>query len=161
MITNRLIDKQISSHFDKYKQALILLGARQVGKTTLLKRSFPNALYLLIDEERIRRTLETYNSDTYRTLIGNTEQIFLDGLHLLSNPGRAVKLIYDQIPNVKIVVTGSSSLHIKNKTAESMAGRAIDYHLYPLTFGEFIFQRRIEDTESVYIHKKIRSEANS
>lgn len=155
MITNRLIDKQISSHFDKYKQALILLGARQVGKTTLLKRCFPNALYLLIDEERIRQTLETYNSDTYRNLIGNTEQIFLDELHLLSNPGRAVKLIYDQIPNVKIVVTGSSSLHIKNKTAESMAGRAIDYHLYPLTLGEFLFQRGIEDTENVYFYKKI------
>ena len=99
MITNRLIDKQISTHFDTYKQALILLGARQVGKTTLLKRCFPNGLYLLIDEERIRQTLETYNSDTYRNLIGNAEQVFLDELHLLSNPGRAVKLIFDQIPN--------------------------------------------------------------
>ena len=147
MIPNRLIFTQISSHFDTYKQALILLGARQVGKTTLLKRCFPNALYLLIDEERIRQTLETYNSDTYRNLIGDTEQIFLDELHLLSNPGRAVKLIYDQIPHVKIIVTGSSSLHIKNKTA--------DYHLYPLTFGEFLYQRGIENTESIYIHKKI------
>lgn len=157
MNTNRLIDAQISSHFDRYQQALILLGARQVGKTTLLKRSFPSALYLLIDEERIRQTLETYNSDTYKTLIGNSELIFLDELHLLSNPGRAVKLIYDQMPNVKIVVTGSSSLHIKNKTAESMAGRAIDYHLYPLTFGEFLQQRGIEDTADSFIHSKIVS----
>jgi len=155
MNANRLIDRQISSHFDTYKQALVLLGARQVGKTTLLKRCFPNALYLLIDEERIRQTLETYNSDTYKSLIGNTGLIFLDELHLLSNPGRAVKLIYDQIPNVRIIVTGSSSLHIKNKTAESMAGRAIDYHLYPLTFGEFLYQRGTEDTENIYIHKKI------
>lgn len=155
MIVNRLIDKRMSSHFDIYKQALVLLGARQVGKTTLLKRRFPNALYLLIDEERIRQTLETYNSDTYLNLIGDAKQVFLDELHLLSNPGRAVKLIYDQIPNVKIIVTGSSSLHIKNKTAESMAGRAIDYHLYPLTFGEFLYQRGIEDTPNIFIHKKI------
>ncbi|MEI6221957.1 MAG: ATP-binding protein [bacterium] len=154
MKTNRILDNTLSTHFTTFKQALILLGARQVGKTTILKKLFPNALYLLVDEKPVQDILETYNIDTYRTIIGDTKQLFIDELHLLSNPGRAVKILVDQIPDIQIIVTGSSSLHIKNKTAESMAGRAIHYQLYPLTFGEYLHQQNI-DTPYTYIHQKI------
>ena len=152
----RLQEKNIKNHFKKFKQALILLGARQVGKTTLLKKLFPNALYLLVDEKRVFDILETYNSATYKTLIGSEKQIIIDELHLISNPGRAVKLIYDQIPNTQIIITGSSSLHIKNKTSESMAGRAINYFLHPLTFWEYLFQIGIEtEKKPFFLNTKI------
>lgn len=151
----RSIDNRIISHFKNFKQALILLGARQVGKTTLLKRLYPNAKYFLVDETPTRKILELYDSASYKLLFGEAKQIILDELHLLNNPGRAVKIIYDQIPGVQIIVTGSSSLHIKNKTAESMAGRAIYYTLYPLTLREFLSQREIEKNDSISVIDKI------
>ena len=53
MVNHRLLEDKIKNHFTKYPQALVLLGARQVGKTTLLKRISPDALYLLVDEKPI------------------------------------------------------------------------------------------------------------
>ncbi len=151
----RQIDNQISNHFKKYKQALILLGARQVGKTTLLKRIFPDAKYFLLDEKNIKDNLENYDISSYKQIIGKSKQIILDELHLLSEPGRAVKIIYDQIEDINIIVTGSSSLHIKNKTGESMAGRSIGYNLYPLTFSEYLYQGEIIDEIDSRILEKI------
>ncbi len=143
MQIQRYLDNNLEQHFSKYKQALVLLGARQVGKTTLLKRTFPEAQYLLLDNEYIFNVLESYNIDTYKTILSGSKQIIIDELHLLSNPGRAVKIIYDQIEDVQLIVTGSSSLHIKNKSSESMAGRKIEYNLYPLTISEYLFQKGI------------------
>ncbi|MDA1079910.1 MAG: ATP-binding protein, partial [bacterium] len=157
----RLLDDKIRSHFQTYKQALVLLGARQVGKTTILKKIFPDALYLLLDEKSVSDILESYSSDAYKALIGSRKQIFLDELHLLSNPGRAVKLIYDQLPEIQIIVTGSSSFQIKNKTGESMAGRAINYSMFPLTFGEFLHQMKIEDNHTIFLFDKILSQDSS
>lgn len=140
----RHIDHTIKQHFRTYKQVLILLGPRQIGKTTILKRIFPQAHYLLVDNENTKNILETYDLSTYRSVLGNHQQIILDEIHLLSDPGRAIKIIYDQLPGVQLIVTGSSSFHIKNKTSESLAGRKIDYHLYPLTFSEYLVQTHIE-----------------
>lgn len=142
---NRHLDAKISQHFEKYKQVLILLGSRQVGKTTLVKKIFPKADYFLVDNEPIKKILESYDIETYKTLINeNLKEIIIDEIHLLDNPGRAVKIIYDQMEGVKIIITGSSSFHIKNKTGESLAGRKIDYNIYPLTFSEYLNQKGIE-----------------
>lgn len=140
----RQLDKKLASHFDKYPQAITLLGPRQVGKTTILKKIFPEATYLLLDDAAVRDVLETYSISSYKQILGDSRQVILDELHLLSNPGRAVKILYDQIENIQIIVTGSSSLHIKNKTSESMAGRSIDYKMFPLTYSEYLVQSDIE-----------------
>lgn len=141
----RHLDDKISNHFKKYKQVLILLGSRQVGKTTIIKKIFKNSNYLLVDNQPIYKTLESYDIESYKLLIDKQYQIIIiDEIHLLSNPGRAAKIIYDQLVDVKLVITGSSSFHIKNKTSESLAGRKIDYHIYPLTFSEFLYQKGIE-----------------
>lgn len=147
----RLIDAQLISHFKKYKQVLILLGARQVGKTTLLKRLFPDAQYLLLDNEPTRKILETYDIHSYKQLISpSSKTVILDEIHLLTDPGRAIKILYDQITDTQLIITGSSSLSIKNKTTESLAGRKIDYHLFPLTFSEYLFQRGIEASPNTH-----------
>lgn len=152
----RHLDFQISQHFEKYKQVLILLGSRQVGKTTLVKKIFPTADYFLVDNEPIKKILESYDIETYKTLINsNSKEIIIDEIHLLDNPGRAVKIIYDQLENIKIIITGSSSFHIKNKTGESLAGRKIDYNIYPLTFSEYLNQKGIENDLNFNILEKI------
>ena len=141
----RHLDEQIKTHFSKYKQILILLGSRQVGKTTIVKKIFPKSTYLLVDNEPVRKILETYDIESYKNLISpDTKMLIIDEIHLLSNPGRAAKIIYDQLNDVELIITGSSSFHIKNKTSESLAGRKIDYKLYPLTFSEYLVQKSIE-----------------
>jgi len=151
----RFIDKQLQKHFTKYKQALILLGARQVGKTTALKRLFPKATYLLVDEQPIKDALETYSMQVYKQIIGDARQIIIDELHLISNPGRAVKILYDNNRDLQIIVTGSSSLHIKNKTGESMAGRSIFYKMHPLMYSEYLYQTDAEKNISTIIFDNI------
>jgi predicted AAA+ superfamily ATPase len=151
----RHLDFKIGKHFEKYKQVLILLGSRQVGKTTLVKKIFPKGDYFLVDNEPIKKILETYDIEAYKTLINeNSKEIIIDEIHLLENPGRAIKIIYDQLENIRIIITGSSSFHIKNKTGESLAGRKIDYNIYPLTFSEYLNQKGIEKNLNFNIFEK-------
>lgn len=152
----RHLDFKISRHFKQYKQVLVLLGSRQVGKTTLVKKIFPRADYFLVDNEPIKKILESYDIETYKTLIDkNSNEIIIGEIHLLDNPGRAVKIIYDQLENIKIIITGSSSFHIKNKTGESLAGRKIDYSIYPLTFSEYLNQKGITEDLNFNILEKV------
>lgn len=154
----RHLDQQLKQHFTKYRQILILLGSRQVGKTTLVKKIFPDANYLLVDNEPIRKILESYDIETYKALINKKQdKLIIDEIHLLSDPGRAAKIIYDQLENVKLIITGSSAFHIKNKTGESLAGRKLDYKLYPLTFSEYLVQNNIEANLNFNILENILS----
>ncbi len=144
MMNKREIDKTILNHFENYKEVLILLGSRQSGKTTLLKRLFPDSKYLLVDNDPVRKALESYDVNIYRSIFAKDKKyIIIDEIHLLSDPGRAAKIIYDQL-DVNLIITGSSSFHIKNKTSESLAGRKIDYNLFPLTFAEFLHQSEFD-----------------
>lgn len=152
----RHLDDKISRHFNKYKQILILLGSRQVGKTTIVKKIFPQADYFLVDNEPIRKILESYDVEAYKSLLNkDSVEVIIDEIHMLSDPGRAAKIIYDQLNHIKLIITGSSSFHIKNKTSESLAGRKIDYNIYPLTFSEFLQQKEIEKSLNFNILENI------
>lgn len=152
----RHLDDKISQHFNKYKQILILLGSRQVGKTTIVQKIFPQAEYFLVDNEPIKKILESYDVETYKSLLNkNSVEVIIDEIHMLSDPGRAAKIIYDQLSHIKLIITGSSSFHIKNKTSESLAGRKIDYDIYPLTFSEYLCQKDIESNLNFNILEKI------
>ena len=145
----RHLDQALSDHFEKYKEILVLLGARQVGKTTIIQRIFPKATYLIVDNEPIKSALERYDPTVYRQLLNaDTKWIVIDEIQKLSDPGRAAKIFFDQLPQFKLIITGSSAFNIKNKASESLAGRKIDYHLYPLSLSEYLVQNGLEDTLS-------------
>lgn len=144
MTSIRHLDYTLITHVQTLKEVLILLGARQVGKTTILHRLFPKAQYATVDNEHVRNILDRYDITAYRQLVpADTQLLILDELHLLKDPGRAAKIIYDQMPNVRLIATGSSSLWIKNRTTESLAGRKVDYHLFPLSMSEYLTQTGI------------------
>ena len=151
----RHLDDPIRAHFTKRREILVLLGSRQTGKTTLVKRLFPDAQYLLVDNEPVRRMLESYDVNVYRSALkSGTTKLIIDEIHLVSNPGRAAKIIYDQLP-IQLILTGSSSFHIKNRTAESLTGRKIDYYLFPLTFSEYLVQTGVEETLNFDLFQRI------
>lgn len=141
----RHLDQALASHFTKYNEVLVLLGARQVGKTTILKRIFPEAHYLIADNDPIKNALERYDPAVYKQFLNtNSGVIVLDEIHKLSDPGRAAKIFFDQLSQYKLIITGSSAFNIKNKASESLAGRKIDYHLYPLSLNEYLVQNGLE-----------------
>lgn len=126
-----------------------MLGARQVGKTTIIKRIFPEAQYLFVDNEPIKSSLEHYDPAVYRQLLNaDSELVVIDEIQKLSDPGRAAKIFFDQLPEFKLIITGSSAFNIKNKASESLAGRKIDYHLYPLSLSEYLVQNGLETSLS-------------
>ena len=152
----RHLDQTLRDHFEKYKEILVLLGARQVGKTTIIKRIFPEATYLIVDNEPIKNTLERYDPAVYRQLLNaDSKWIVIDEIQRLSDPGRAAKIFFDQLPQFKLIITGSSAFNIKNKASESLAGRKIDYHLYPLTLSEYLVQNGLEKTLSLLPIEKL------
>jgi len=153
---SRHLDGQLLNHFKKYKQAIVLLGPRQAGKTTLVKRLFPQAFYLTCDNEPVKKAFESYDIHYYRQIIpASTTYFILDEANLLENPGRVGKILVDQLPQLHIIITGSSSLTIRQKTTESMAGRFVEYKLFPLTFDEYLFQTAVKKDLSYRFGKMI------
>lgn len=152
----RHLDSQLIHHFRTYKQAMVLLGPRQAGKTTLVKRLFPQAFYLTCDNEPIKKAFESYDINYYRQIIpASATHIILDEANLLENPGRVGKILVDQLPRLHVIITGSSSLTIRQKTTESMAGRFIEYKLFPLTFDEYLFQTTVTKDLTYHFGERI------
>lgn len=128
---------------------IILVGARQVGKTTLLKKMFPNAMYLNLESSNFVDLLNSRNIDAIRERFniyaGEKKIIILDEFQRLSDPGLIAKVIHDEIPEIQLIITGSSALEITMKASESLAGRKRTHLLYPLTFSEKLIQQNIVD----------------
>ena len=100
-----------------------------MGKTTILKKIFPQAQYLSVDTEPVREALNSYDPAVYLQILKpDLPFVVVDEIHKLNDPGRAAKIFYDQMPEFKLMVTGSSAINIKNKASESLAGRKIEYH---------------------------------
>jgi len=131
-----------------------------VGKTTLVKKIFPEADYLVVDNDPVRNALERYDPAVYRQLLSvGSQYTVIDEIHKLTDPGRCAKIFYDQMGERRLVITGSSAFNIKNKATESLAGRKIDYHLFQLTLSEYLVQDGLEKELSLSpIEKLIRGE---
>ncbi len=124
------------------KKAIIVLGPRQVGKTTMISEIIRNqelpVLYLNGDEADIRELLSNTTSTRLKTIIGANKLIFIDEAQRVENIGITLKLIIDQIKDIQVIATGSSSLELRNVINEPLTGRKYEYHLYPLSFEELV-----------------------
>lgn len=117
----------------------ILYGARQVGKTTLAKeiaKKYENSLYLNCDDPSIVLSLTNKSAVELKSYIGNADLVVIDEGQRVENIGITIKLIHDTYPDVKLLVTGSSSLDLANKIAEPLTGRSEEIVLYPLSVRE-------------------------
>jgi len=132
----RFIESQLKEDLFKGK-AIVLTGARQVGKTTLLqqlKKQFQEkVLWLNCDEPDVRSWLLEATSTRLKELIGDHKLVFIDEAQRVKNIGLTLKLITDNLPEVQLIITGSSSLELANEINEPLTGRKWEYHLYPLS----------------------------
>lgn len=120
-------------------KAIVLIGARQVGKTTLLKAltgNFQDALWLNGDEIETRSLLQEVSVERFRSLIGAKKIVVVDEAQRIENIGLKMKLITDNLPDVQLILTGSSSFDLANRINEPLTGRKWEYTLFPLSFGE-------------------------
>jgi len=135
----RKIKEQVENSLFKGK-IVIIYGARQVGKTTLVKdimASHPeNAVYLNCDEPDVRMMLADKTSTEIKAFFGNKTFIILDEAQRVKNIGLTLKLIVDTYPDIQILATGSSSFELSNKIAEPLTGRNYEFYLYPFSWEE-------------------------
>ena len=135
----RLLQNQIQKRMEDSK-AIIVLGPRQVGKTTLLHTLFSskNALWLNGDDSDTRSLLENPNADRLKSIIGKHPYLIIDEAQRIENIGVCIKIITDQLNGIKVIATGSSSFELANKINEPLTGRKWEFFLYPLSFQEMV-----------------------
>lgn len=137
---NRILAERIHQDLSQNK-AIIVLGARQVGKTTLLNKICENQDKLLVlngDEPDVRELLSNVSSTQLKNLFGDAKTIIIDEAQLIPDIGISLKLITDYIKDVRLFVSGSSSLDLANKINEPLTGRKFEYFLYPISFKEMV-----------------------
>ncbi len=120
-------------------KAIILIGARQTGKTTLFKeliRNQENTLWLNADDMEVRHLVQTLTVSRLQSMFGPYQYVVIDEAQRIENIGLQLKLIVDNMPNLQLLVTGSSALEIANLINEPLTGRKYEYKLYPFSFGE-------------------------
>ncbi len=141
----RLIEDLINSKLEESGKILLLLGARQVGKTTLVKNiqsrfeaKGSRVLYLNCDFAEERAAINTTSRTVIERLVADIDVILIDEAQGLDNPGLTLKNIYAIAPKLKLLATGSSSFELKNKISDPLTGRYLDFTLYPLSLVEVL-----------------------
>ena len=140
MLIRRQITDAIKRKMFKGK-AIVMVGARQVGKSTLFKQIIEgekSTLVLNCDEPEVRELLTDANTQTLRLLIADNRIVVIDEAQRVERIGLTLKLIVENFPSTQLLVTGSSSFELKNNLNEPLTGRKYEYHLYPISTQEII-----------------------
>ena len=136
----RQLENQIRNQLFKGK-VIILLGPRQVGKTTLIKKILQDfsdsTLFLNGDDPTVLDLLNRPNTEQLRQLISRNELVFIDEAQHISEIGITSKLIVDSFSDVQLILSGSSSFDLSSKTQEPLTGRKRTFFLYPVSFREW------------------------
>ncbi|MDR0403863.1 MAG: ATP-binding protein [Treponema sp.] len=166
----RTLKSVITGQFGKGK-VILLMGARQVGKTTLLKSLFPgfrrfsaeqnpnvpveDVLWLNGDELDVQRLFEETSSTRLRFIFGSKRFVVIDEAQRIKDIGLKLKLIADEIPDIQLVATGSSSFDLANEANEPLTGRKREYVMYPLSFAEMTRRHGLLDEKRLIPHRLV------
>ena len=139
-------------------KALILLGARQTGKTTLLKELFGNkhnVIWLNGDEPDTLAMFSEANSSRLRSILAGYDILVVDEAQRIENVGLKFKLITDHIPEIQLIASGSSAFDLANLVNEPLTGRKLEYTLYPLSFKELVDHHGQLEESRLLLHRLI------
>jgi uncharacterized protein len=124
----------------KPNKVVIILGARRVGKTVLLKqimqKSDRRSIYLNAEDFYVREMLKERSIINYKTQFSGFERIYLDEAQSIPEIGLILKLIVDEIEGIEVIVTGSSAFDLLNRFGDPLTGRSFTYYLFPLSQTE-------------------------
>ncbi len=146
-LIQRQLEQVIRDHMFLGK-AIIVLGARQVGKSTLFEQILSSSdlqvspeqiLTLNCDDAQARALLEhADNMNDMRQLVGIHKIIYVDEAQRIKGVGIILKLITDHFKDVQLLITGSSSFMLQGKLNEPLTGRKFEYHMYPISTQELM-----------------------
>ena len=135
----RTIQTKIEQWFFKQK-VIIIYGARQIGKTTLVKKIAADYgqdfLYMDCDLISNRELLQIQEVQQLKSFIGQYKLLIIDEAQRVQDIGLTLKILHDHFPDLQIIATGSSSFDLSNKISEPLTGRAITFMLYPISVAE-------------------------
>lgn len=124
------------------KKAILIFGARQVGKTTLITKLINelkiSTVFLNGDEADVREMLSNSTSIKLKLLIGDKRILVIDEAQMIPDIGTTIKLMVDVIKNVQVIATGSSSFELANRLNEPLTGRKFEFSLFPVSFAEMV-----------------------
>ena len=136
----RTISERVAARLFKGR-VITILGARRVGKTTLVKTllarfSEKRVRYLNCDLQSVQHALSTQEAEVLKAYLGNQDLVVLDEAQNIPEVGRVLKILVDTYPEMQVIATGSSSFDLANKTAEALTGRVYSFELFPLSLSE-------------------------
>lgn len=135
---HRYLEHRIQTDFNKGK-VIVVLGPRQVGKTTLVKSlgmDAENVLILNCDDSDDRMAIEDKTSAELEALVKGYDILIIDEAQRVSDIGLTIKKFGDLTLDTQVIATGSSSLDLANNINEPATGRTIDYNLFPFSLQE-------------------------
>lgn len=135
---SRYLREKIESRLGSGK-AIVVIGPRQVGKTTLIESILETKDYLLLDgdDPKTRTLLTEPNTEQIRTILGKYKYVFIDEAQRIKGIGLTMKIITDRFKDVQLLTSGSSSFDLTNKINEPLTGRKWEYQLFPISWEEF------------------------
>jgi len=154
MLISRSLKPILLQKLQTSAKGVVIYGARQVGKTTLANELLDQlklkTLTVNGDQSRFLDIFSSRDLIKIQSLVEGYELLFIDEAQRIPEIGLALKIILDNLPHLKVLVTGSSSLDLASQISEPLTGRVWPYRLYPISFGElFQKQNRAELTLSL------------
>lgn len=133
----RVIEKEVEKRLFKNK-VILLYGARQTGKTTLVKELLGKheGVYFNGDEPDIRARFTGRTSSELKNLLGAAKLVVIDEAQRIENIGLTLKLMVDNFPEVQVLATGSSGFELADRLKEPLTGRKYEFMLPPLSLEE-------------------------
>lgn len=153
----RILKEQITKQIFKGK-AIVLMGSRQTGKTSLLAEIFPSeqdALWLSGDDVDVQGMMENMTAQRMRMLLGDKKVIVIDEAQRIKDIGLRMKVITDQMKDIQLVATGSSAFELANRLNEPLTGRKWEYQLYPLSFAEMVTHHGLLTEKRLLTHRLV------
>ena len=147
----RIQQTEIDSYLFKGK-AILVFGARQVGKTSLIRSTCQKNSFLWLngDEPDTQLLLENITSDRLKAIVGDNKILVIDEAQMIHNIGLLIKRMVDNFPDIQIIASGSSAFELADKTKESMVGRKEELQLFPLNYKEMVTHTNfVEETRLV------------
>jgi len=145
MNVQRQIETDCLEHLASSGKVMLIYGPRQVGKTTLVKHlgkiSGLKSKYLSADLSENEMLLMKRDLQTLSNLTQGYQLLIIDEAQRIQEIGLVLKIFSDEMPQLKVIATGSSSFELANKTSEPLTGRKTVFHLFPFSLGEIIQNR--------------------
>ncbi len=135
---DRYLRKAINQKLFKGK-TIVVLGQRQVGKTTLVKQILAenkDSVFFDGDDSLVRDLFSQNNTELIKRNIGDKKVVFIDEAQRINHIGITAKIIHDNFKDVQLILSGSSALDLNQSIKEALTGRIFQFNMYPISWGE-------------------------